>query len=72
MVPAFLINQHSISNVKEAKDYIARFKFPVYLTVFDQLTTDLETRADKGIIAPKFVFPTCYRFEQKHHSWCAV
>ena len=55
MVPAFLINQHSISNVKEAKDYIARLNGVP--TVFDQLITDLETRADKGIIAPKFVFP---------------
>ena len=55
MVPAFLINQHSISNVKEAKDYIARLNGVP--KVFDQLITDLNTRADKGIIAPKFVFP---------------
>ena len=55
MVPAFLINQHSISNVKEAKDYISCLNGVP--TVFDQLVTDLETRANKGIIAPKFVFP---------------
>jgi uncharacterized protein (DUF885 family) len=55
MVPAFLINQHQISNVKEAKDYIARLNGVP--TVFDQLITNLKIRADKGIIAPKFVFP---------------
>ncbi|WP_409423908.1 DUF885 domain-containing protein [Pseudoalteromonas sp. RW-H-Ap-1] len=55
MVPAFLINQHSISNVKEAKDYIARLNGVP--GVFDQLITGLEIRADKNIIAPKFVFP---------------
>ena len=42
-------------SVKEAKDYISRLNGVP--TVFDQLVTDLETRADKGIIAPKFVFP---------------
>ncbi|MBT2151306.1 DUF885 family protein [Pseudoalteromonas tetraodonis] len=55
MVPAFLINQHQISNVKEANDYIARLNGVP--GVFEQLITDLETRADKNIIAPKFVFP---------------
>lgn len=55
MIPAFLINQHQIGNVKEAKDYIARLNgVPV---VFDQLIDGLETRMNKGIIAPKFVFP---------------
>jgi len=55
MVPAFLINQHQISNVKEANDYIARLNGVP--GVFDQLITGLEIRADKNIIAPKFVFP---------------
>ncbi|TMO21384.1 DUF885 domain-containing protein [Pseudoalteromonas sp. S4741] len=55
MVPAFLINQHQISNVKEANDYIARLNGVP--GVLDQLITDLEIRADKNIIAPKFVFP---------------
>ena len=55
MVPAFLINQHQISNVKEANDYIARLNGVP--DVFDQLITGLEIRADKNIIAPKFVFP---------------
>ncbi|MBB1369388.1 MULTISPECIES: DUF885 family protein [unclassified Pseudoalteromonas] len=55
MIAAFLINQHSISDVKDAKAYISRLNgVPA---VFDQLITDLEVRAEKGIIAPKFVFP---------------
>ncbi|TMP38727.1 DUF885 domain-containing protein [Pseudoalteromonas rubra] len=55
MVPAFLINQHQITDVKDAKAYISRLNgVPV---VFEQLEKDLTTRADKGIIAPKFVFP---------------
>ncbi|KZN33045.1 DUF885 domain-containing protein [Pseudoalteromonas luteoviolacea] len=55
MVPAFLINQHQISDVKDAKAYISRLNGVP--KVFDQLIEGLETRADMGIIAPKFVFP---------------
>ncbi|MGO3299363.1 MAG: DUF885 domain-containing protein [Pseudoalteromonas sp.] len=55
MIPAFLINQHQISDVSDAKAYISRLNGVT--TVIDQLNTDLDTRADKGIIAPKFVFP---------------
>ena len=55
MVPAFLINQHQISDVSDAKAYISRLNgVPA---VFEQLEKDLEIRAQKGIIAPKFVFP---------------
>ena len=55
MIPAFLINQHQIADVSDAKAYISRLNGVT--TVIDQLITDLEVRADKGIIAPKFVFP---------------
>lgn len=55
MVPAFLINQHQINNIKEANDYIARLNGVP--SVFDQLITGLEIRAEKNIIAPQFVFP---------------
>ncbi|KZN48650.1 DUF885 domain-containing protein [Pseudoalteromonas luteoviolacea] len=55
MVPAFLINQHQISDVKDAKAYISRLNGVP--KVFDQLIEGLKTRADMGIIAPKFVFP---------------
>ena len=55
MVPAFLINQHQITNVEDAKAYISRLNGVT--KVFDQLIDSLEIRAQKGIIAPKFVFP---------------
>ena len=53
-IPAFLINQHSISNVKEAQDYIARVNGAK--TLLSQLVEQLSLREAKGIIAPKFVF----------------
>jgi len=53
-VPAFLINQHSISNVEEAKDYIARVNGSKKLIL--QLIEQLKLREAKGIIAPRFVF----------------
>ncbi len=53
-IPAFLINQHSIDNTKEAKDYIARVKGSQLL--IEQLVEQLKIRSQKGIIAPKFVF----------------
>ena len=55
MIPAFLINQHQIADLSDAKAYISRLNGVP--TVFEQLERDLETRAEKGIIAPKFVFP---------------
>lgn len=53
-VPAFLINQHSISDVKEAQDYISRVHGAK--KVMEQLVEQLRLREEKGIIAPKFVF----------------
>lgn len=58
-IPAFLINQHSISNIKEAEDYIARVHGAQKL--LEQLVVQLKLREDKGIIAPKFVFPHVIR-----------
>ena len=55
MVPAFLINQHQVTSVEDAKAYISRLNGVT--KVFDQLIDSLEIRAQKGIIAPKFVFP---------------
>ncbi|TLX46264.1 DUF885 domain-containing protein [Pseudoalteromonas phenolica] len=55
MVPAFLINQHQITSVEDAKAYISRLNGVT--KVLDQLIDSLEIRAQKGIIAPKFVFP---------------
>jgi uncharacterized protein (DUF885 family) len=53
-VPAFLINQHSISSMKEAHDYISRVIGAEKL--MGQLVEQLKIRESKGIIAPKFVF----------------
>ena len=53
-IPAFLINQHGITNQKEAKDYIARVQKSEVL--LGQLVDNLKLREDRGIIAPTFVF----------------
>jgi uncharacterized protein (DUF885 family) len=54
MIPAMLINQHSISNEKEALDYVSRLNGIELL--FSQLIEQLKIREEMGIIAPKFVF----------------
>ncbi|MCH2454764.1 MAG: DUF885 domain-containing protein [Idiomarina sp.] len=54
-VASLLINQHGISSVDDAEDYISRLNGLPEL--FDQLAENLELRAEKGIIAPKFVYP---------------
>ena len=53
-IPAFLINQHSINNKKEAEDYISRVQKSQKLLA--QLIDNLKLREARGIIAPKFVF----------------
>ena len=53
-VPSLLINQHGITSVEDAENYIARLHGVPKL--FEQLLTDLKTRADLGIVPPKFVF----------------
>jgi uncharacterized protein (DUF885 family) len=54
-VPTFLINIHKIDNVKDAEAYIARINGVPKL--FDQLMINLQLRADRGVIPPRFVFP---------------
>ncbi|MGS0727675.1 DUF885 domain-containing protein, partial [Shewanella sp. 0m-11] len=54
-IASFLINQHQIGNVEDAKAYISRLQgVPKRLS---QLQAALETRETRGIVAPKFVFP---------------
>jgi len=53
-IPSLLINQHSISNKKEAEDYVARLIDTKRF--LGQLIDQLKIREAKGIIAPKFVF----------------
>lgn len=54
-VASLLINQHGISSVDDAEDYISRLNGLPGL--FAQLADNLQLRAEKGIIAPKFVYP---------------
>ena len=54
-IPTFLINIHKIDDVKDAGAYIARLRgFP---KLFDQLLVNLKLREEKGVVAPRFVFP---------------
>lgn len=54
-VAALLINQHRITDVADAEAYIARLNGLPQL--FEQLADNLKLRAEKGIMAPKFVYP---------------
>ncbi len=54
-VASLLINQHRINEVVDAEAYISRLNGLPEL--FDQLAENLRLRAEKGIIAPKFVYP---------------
>jgi uncharacterized protein (DUF885 family) len=61
-VPSLLINQHRISKISDAEDYVARLNnVPGY---FDQLIVGLKARAEAGIVPPKFVFPHIIRDSQ--------
>ena len=53
-IPSLLINQHSIADEKQARDYIARVKNAKLL--LEQLVEQLKIREHKGIVPPKFVF----------------
>lgn len=61
-VPSTLINQHRISKIKHAEDYITRLRNVG--PYFDQLIDGLKARAEAGIIPPKFVFPHVIRDSQ--------
>src|SRR5215471_18533833 len=54
-MPTFMINIHKIDSVKDAEAYVARLRgFP---KLFDQLLANLKVRKEKGVVAPRFVFP---------------
>lgn len=55
MVPSFLINQHQITDLSDAEAYISRLAG--IQPLLKQLEVELTVRANKNIIAPKFVFP---------------
>lgn len=61
-VPSLLINQHRVSDVKAAQDYVARLN--AVAPYFDQLIAGIEQRTKAGIVPPKFVFPHVIRDSQ--------
>lgn len=54
-IAAFMINAHPLNSAADAEAYIARLS--AIGPLFDQLIANLERRADKGILAPAFVYP---------------
>jgi len=53
-VPAFLINQHRVTDVSDAEAYIARLNgIPEYLGTFQSRA---KTAAESGVLAPRFVY----------------
>ncbi|OEK08081.1 hypothetical protein A8C32_15990 [Flavivirga aquatica] len=53
-IPAFMINMHKVENKEDALAYVNRLR--AVKPLFKELIINLKIRADKGIIAPKFVF----------------
>ena len=53
--PSFMINFHRISDVSDAEAYISRLNG--FTQRIDEVVTGLDTRAQLGILAPKFVYP---------------
>ena len=53
--PSFMINYHRISDVSDAEAYLSRLTG--FTQRIDEVAIGLDTRADLGIIAPKFVYP---------------
>ncbi|MFY0599113.1 MAG: DUF885 domain-containing protein [Cyclobacteriaceae bacterium] len=54
-IPAYLINTHQVADSSDAAAYISRLN--AIPPLFDQLIENLKVREEKGIVAPKFVFP---------------
>ena len=55
MVPAFLINIHRITSVKDAEAYISRLKG--VRALMSQVISDIDRRRELGIVVPAFVIP---------------
>lgn len=53
-VTAFLINMHTIENIQDAKNYIARVQG--IKDNFAQVTARLQASAKRGIVPPRFIF----------------
>ncbi len=53
-LPSFMINQHMITDVNDAKAYISRLN--EFKRALAELEANLYKRAEMGILAPKFVY----------------
>jgi len=53
-IPVFLINQHRVDRVEDARAYIARLR--EVKRVMTEVSEALKTRAEAGIRAPAFTF----------------
>ncbi len=61
-IVSLLINQHRISDINDAENYIARLNaLPQH---FDQLIDGIKARTAANIVPPKFVFPHVIRDSQ--------
>ncbi len=54
-IPSFLINNHTISNLKNAQDYVTRLEGAGVR--MDQSIEKIRSRAEKGFVPPAFAFP---------------
>lgn len=54
-IPAFLINNHRVDNVDDARAYIARLR-GVGVKI-DNLIREITVRESEGVLPPRFVFP---------------
>lgn len=54
-IPSFLINIHRVASVADAEAYISRLRGVE--KVVEQAIEQMEIRADKGVVPPRFVFP---------------
>jgi uncharacterized protein (DUF885 family) len=54
-LPAFMVNIHQVASVADAQAYVARLEN--WETAFNQIIEALKARAEKGIMAPRFVYP---------------
>jgi uncharacterized protein (DUF885 family) len=57
-LPTFMINMHKVDNEKDLQDYIARLK--EFKRVFAEVGEQIRRSEKKGIVPPKFVFPSIY------------
>lgn len=55
-LPTFMINIHKVDSEKDLQDYISRLK--EFQRVFQQVELQIRRSEQKGIVPPKFIFPS--------------